>query len=338
MKTITALLFLLFIPIAACANEADTGDPSLNPVDIQEWPVPYKGRPRDPFVAGDDTVWFVGQAGHYLGRFTPSTETFFKYDLEDQPGPHNLIVSSAGIVWYAGNLKGYIGRYDPETNQLSKIQMPDPAAEDPHTLVFDQDERHIWFTVQGGNFIGRLNTADSKVDLIPVPTPRARPYGIRLAPDGTPWIVLLGTNKLARVDPSTLTITEISIPNQDARPRRLEITDDLRVWYADYAAGVLGMYDPEAEVFKEWSLPGGEGARPYGTALDQRGRVWLVTGTRPNYFVGFDTQAEKIASITAIPSGGGTVRHMDYHPATDTVWFGTDTQNLGRAKVGIEAR
>ncbi len=58
-----------------------------------------------------------------------------------------------------------------------------------------------------------------------------------------------------------------------------------------------------------------------------------VTGVRPNLFVGFDTQAEKIVSITPVPSGGGTVRHMDYHPQTGSVWFGTDAGTIGMAEV-----
>src|SRR5690606_10992748 len=220
---------------------------TLNPITIDEWDVPFGGRARDPFAAGEDEVWFVGQRGHYLARFQPSTGEFFKRDLPDEAGPHNLIVGSDGIVWYAGNLRGYIGRYDPATDEIEKIEMPDPAARDPHTLVFDASEEHILFTVQGGNFVGRLTIADRAVDLIPVPTPRARPYGIKIAADGTPWIVLLGTNKIASVDPESLTLTEHEIPHAAARPRRLEITADGRIWYADTGRGYLGMYDPSAD-------------------------------------------------------------------------------------------
>ena len=32
-------------------------------------------------------------------------------------------------------------------------------------------------------------------------------------------------------------------------------------------------------------------------------------------------------------SGGGTVRHMVYHSATRTIWFGTDTNQLGKAVI-----
>lgn len=333
--------FVWLLVLFSSTLTAEPAGTQQNPVNIKEWEVPYGGQPRDPFAAGADEIWFVGQAGHYLARFTPSTGEFFKHDLGDEAGPHNLIVGKDGIVWYAGNLKGYIGRYDPKTGKTTKIKMPDPAAKDPHTLVFDRDQKHIWFTVQWGNFVGRLTVADLSVELIPVQTEKARPYGIKMAPDGTPWVVLLGTYKLGAVNVQAMKLVEHELPKRDARPRRLEITDDGRIWYADYGRGVLGLYNPHAagneRLFKEWALPGDKDARPYGMALDKRGHVWVVTtGKQPNLFVGFDTKAEKIVSITPIPSGGGTVRHMDYHAPTDTVWFGTDTQMLGRAVVNMK--
>lgn len=306
-----------------------------NAIPIKEWKVPYEGRPRDPFVAGPDAVWFVGQTDGYLARLTPSTGEFFQRDLGDDAGPHNTIVGKDGIVWIAGNLNAYIGRYDPKTDELERIEMPDPEAADPHTMVFDADQSHIWFTVQGGNFVGRLTLADREVELIKVPTGWARPYGIRIAPDGTPWIAMFGTNKLASVDPATMTLTEHEIPHAEARPRRLEITPNGRIWYSDYARGKIGRFDPESGDFAEWALPSGAGSKPYGTALDDDGVVWIVeTGVSPNLFVGFDTKREELVSITPVPSGGGTLRHMDYTPEADAVWFGADTGTIGRADVG----
>lgn len=323
-----ALLALALVPATrALAQDIET----LRPVDVKEWPVPWGGRPRDPFAAGADEVWFVGQGGHYLARLTPSTGEFFKRDLADEPGPHNLIVGADGVVWYAGNLKGYIGRYDPKTDEITKIEMPRADARDPHTMVFDDGERHIWFTLQGSNMVGRLTLADRSVELIEVPTDQARPYGINIAPDGTPWVALVGTDKLASVDPETLVLTEQVIPVRDATPRRLEITDDGRVWYADFARGVLGMFDPAGKTFDEWELPSGPDSRPYGMEKDAAGRVWVVeTGVSPNLIVGFDTAARQIVSVTPVPSGAGSVRHMHYHAPTSTVWFGTDRDTVGR--------
>ena len=168
-----------------------------------------------------------------------------------------------------------------------------------------------------------------------MPTSNARPYGIKVAPNRMVWIVLLGTNKLASVHPQTMKLTEYEIPARRARPRRLEITSDGRIWYADYRRGYLGRYDPNTKGFSEWALPSGDRSYPYGMAMDKNGRIWVVeTGVSPNLFVGFDTRIESVFSVTPIPSGAGSVRHMNYHAATGTIWFGTDLNTLGRAAVG----
>lgn len=325
---------ILGVALIAVLGHAAPVESAENRVNIEEWKVEAEGRPRDPYASGPDTVWFVGQVGDYIGRLTPSTGQIEIRPLEDEPGPHNLIVGSDGVVWYAGNLSGYIGRYDPKTDEIRRIEMPDSAADDPHTLVFDADEQHIWFTVQHGNFIGRLSLDDQKVDLIQAPTDGARPYGIKTGPDGTVWVALVGTNKLASVDPRTLAITEHEIPAKDARPRRLEVTEAGEVWYADYRRGVAGRFSPSSGAFAELALPSGAGSRPYGTALDPAGLLWIVeTGVEPNRLIGIDTGAAKILSVTPIPSGAGTIRHMHYYPAEGEVWFATDAATVGRAHV-----
>jgi virginiamycin B lyase len=308
-------------------------------VDIKEWAAPYENsRPRDPFAESANSVWFVGQAGGYLANLNVETGEFSKVDLPDGSRPHNLIVDSDGIVWYAGNTTALIGRYDPKTEAMEEIPMPDPAARDPHTLIFDENEENIFFTVQGGNMIGRLNIDTRKVDLVSASEPGSRPYGIKLGPDGSIWAVLFGKNKLAHIDPDSLELTEIDLPRAETRPRRLEVTADGKVWFVDYAGGMLGRYDPESEEVAEWAMPQGAGARPYGTALDSSGRLWMVaTGVQPNVFIGFDPETEEFFGATEIPSGGGAIRHMHYHEPSGAVWFGTDANTIGRAIVTAPA-
>ncbi len=318
--------------LAASAQEQET-------VDIQEWEVPFeKSRPRDPFAVSETSVWFVGQRAGYLAHLNAETGEFMKYDLKEGSAPHNLIVGSDGVVWFAGNRTALIGRFDPKTDTVEEILMPDEAAKDPHTLVFDEGEENIWFTLQGANMMGRLNLETRKVDLIPSKTESSRPYGIKMAPDGSVWVVLLGTYKLVHIDPETMETEEIDLPREEARPRRLEVTADGRVWYVDYAKGMLGVYNPETEKFKEWAFPQGEEARPYGMASDVSGRLWAVaTGVQPNMFMGFDPEEEEFFSATEIPSGGGTIRHMHYYEPAGQVWFGTDTNYIGRAIVEPQA-
>jgi len=326
---ILGLLITLLVVIFAFPTLAGE---RKNPVEIREWEISAGGRSRDPFAAGKDTVWFVGQAGDYLGRLNPLTDDILIRELDDGPGPHNLIVGSNGVVWYSGNLSGYIGRYDPKTDTIRKIKMP-AGAYDPHTLVFDENERNIWFTSQSANVMGRLSLSDQKVDIIPSPADYARPYGIVMAPDGMAWVALFGVNQIAAIDPATLKLRSYALP-EGARPRRIDVTSDGKIWYVDYRRGYLGRIDPKPGTLREWPMPSGSDAQPYGMAVDTRDRIWFVeTGVSPNRFVGFNPKSEKFFSITPIPSGAGSVRHMHYQKETGQVWFGTDENTIGRAQV-----
>ena len=309
-------------------------DPAAAQVPIKEWPVPYAGsRPRDPYIDGQNRVWFVGQVGNYIAYLDPRSGNFRRYELEEGALPHNLIVDRNDMVWYAGNGNGHIGKLDPRTGKVTRYPMPDPEARDPHTLVFDQ-KGDIWFTVQNSNFVGRLLTKTGKIDLIKVATPGARPYGIKVDSKGRPWFNEFGSDKIAMVDPSTLKIREYSLPSDKSRGRRMAITSDDRVWYVDYTRGFLGRLDPATGQFKEWALPGGPAALPYAMASDDKDRLWMVeTGPQPNRLVGFDPKTEKFFGITPIPSGGGTVRHMMFDRRGGQIWFGTDNNTIGRAEV-----
>ncbi len=116
MKMIT-LTVVAMISVAVPVEAANV----LNPVEIKEWNVAFGGRSRDPFAESANSVWFVGQGGNYLARFDPTTGEMTRKSLDDEPGPHNLIVGTDGIVWYSGNLSGYIGRFDPNSGRLEKI-------------------------------------------------------------------------------------------------------------------------------------------------------------------------------------------------------------------------
>ena len=303
-------------------------------IDIREWPVPWEDtRPRDPAIDRQGRVWFVGQTGDYIGRLDPKTGKFERFELEKGAGPHNLIVGSNGEIWFAGNRKGYIGRLDPSTGNIRKYPMPDPAAGDPHTLVSSPDGT-IWFTVQAGSFVGRFNPKTAHIDLVKVPTRGARPYGIVVDATGRPWFNEFGTNAIGSIDPKTMKLEEYKLPHERARGRRIALGRDGGVWYVDYGRGALARLDPKSGKVEEWQTPSGAGSLPYAMAVDDRGRFWFVeTGPQPNKLVGFDPRSGTFFSVSTIPSGGSTVRHMIFHPKTREIWFGTDANTIGRAKV-----
>jgi virginiamycin B lyase len=333
----TLLVGTVFAPLESVAQPLS--DPELT-----EWEVPWPdSRPRDPMVAPDGRVWFCGQAGAYIAVFDPETQDFTQYDTEGVR-PHNLIVDDDGIVWYAGNAANpgaearHIGRLDPATGEITKYMLPDERARDPHTLTFDS-EGNIWFTVQGGNFVGKFWTGTGEFRLVESmrTTGRrgssSRPYGIVLDSNDRPWIALFNTNHIATVDPETFAFETFELP-ENALPRRLAITSDDVLWYGDWTRGTLGRLDPETGAVREFPLPGGTDSRPYGMLADDSDRIWLVeTGPEPNNFIGFDPLTEEIFSQVAPESGAGSIRHMYFDAETNSVWFGADANTIGVARL-----
>ena len=322
-------------------------------VEITEWDVPFSmgrwgelidklpagghqaTRPRDPYVHPDGRVFFCGQKGNYIGVLDPASGQFGRYAVAPGTHPHNLIIDADGLIWYAGNRNSHIGRLDPATGEITRYATPDPGVSDPHTMIWDS-RSDIWFTSQGSNGIGKLFTKTGAVQWLTVPTRRARPYGIVMDRAGEqPWIALFGTHKLATVEPATMALTEYRLPRSAARPRRLAVTSDGAVWYVDYAGGRLGRLEPGSGKVQEWTVPGGKGARPYAMCVDDRDRLWFIESRRgePSRLVGFDSQTHEFGWLTNLASGGGTVRHMVFHAPSREIWFGTDANTIGRARI-----
>ncbi len=304
--------------------------PAASEVEVTEWDVPWEhSRPRDPWVESAERVWFVGQRDHYVATLDPQSGEFERIDLEDGAGPHTVIWNERG-AWYAGNRADHIGLIDAQTGEIERFMLPGEGRRDPHTMDFTS-AGDIWFSVQHGNQIGHLDTESGEITLHEVATGGARPYGLLVDDQDRPWVTLFGTNKLATVDASGA-VAEIELPRADARPRRLALPGDGTVWYVDYAGGYLGRYDPASGEVDEWQTPAGHESRPYAMTSDDDGRLWLFeTGIFPNRLVGFDPQTESFTEPVELDSGGGTVRHMVFDPDSGSIWFGTDTDTVGRA-------
>jgi len=327
MKIRALLIFSCGLLWPAMSSHADT-------VDIREWLIPWeKSEPSHVYVDHIGRVWFTSRGGDYIANFSPESGEFNRYDLRKGTGPSALLVDSNRVLWFVSDRRRYIGSLDPGTGRVAEISMPDKKAKDLQALAFD-DAGDIWFTVEKSNFIGRLRVANGDVDLIPVPSKKVEPHGIVINSDNEPWSAASGRNVLLRINQYSWSISEFESPNKKSRFREIVTTSDNQVWYADYELGSLGRFNPQTGVFTEWPLPGGKKSRPIGMAVDRNDRVWIIeTGDKPSRLIGFDTGTEAFLSETDIPSGGGLVDNMHYYEPAGEIWFGTETNYIGRAKV-----
>ena len=91
---------------------------------------------------------------------------------------------------------------------------------------------------------------------------------------------------------------------------------------AAYAAG-----PGEAYNFIMISSPGGAQSRPYAITADGNGRLWVSETGPVKKMVAFDPKTEKFFANIPVSNN---IRHMMYDPKTGTMWFGTDSNTIGR--------
>ena len=167
-----------------------------------------------------------------------------------------------------------------------------------------------------------------------MPNKKLRLRDIVITTDNMPWAIATEDNQIVRVNRADMSVTEIETPNEKSDFRQLATTSDGKLWFTDFEFGTLVRYDSQSNYFEEWLLPGGANSKPGGMAVDKDDRIWLVeTGQNPNRLVGFDTGTQTFLTETAIPSGAGSVSHLHYFEPAGEMWFGTETNYVGRAKV-----
>jgi virginiamycin B lyase len=328
MRSLVIAFTLTAIGLHATAGQA------APPEAVKEFKVPWeRTTPRDPFVDQQGRVWFVGQMGNYVATLDPARGEFKRYEIDAGTYPHNLVVDRHNSVWFTGNRNGRIVHLDPQTGKLETYLIPDSSVRDPHTMTFDA-KGDAWFTAQFGGAVGKLNVADGSIRLWHL-AKDARPYGIVLDAKGRPWFDEFGTNKIGTIDPESGELKEFTLPNERTRPRRIAMTSDGIIWYGDYTRGYLGRLDPKTGKTEEFAMPSGPNSWPYAMATDDQDRVWVAeTGIQPNALVAFDTKSRRwVASLPVGERAPNTVRHMVFDKKTRQLWFGSDQNFIGSAKV-----
>lgn len=313
-------------------------EPKLIPGDVQiaikEWQVPTLGqRSRDPIQLANGMIYWTGQYGSLIGELDPRTGKMREFKLAADVRPHSIAADANGQIWYLGNGNGTVGRIDPVTGQTTAVfRMNAPNATDPHTGEFDKQGR-FWFTLQQSNMIGRLIPSTGELKLITLPTPNARPYGLKFDSKGAPWIAYNGSYKLATLDPTTMAVKEYATATPETRIRRLALLNDDTVFYVDNGRGTLGRLDPKTGAFKEWPSPSGPKSHPYAIEVVDDIVWYNESNQRPDALVRFDPKTEKFQSW-AIPSGYGIIRHMRKSPNGELLIHQSMSNRIGMVTIG----
>ena len=300
---------------------------------IEMWDVPTQGsRPHDPLAARDGSIWWTGQLANKLGRVDPRTGAIREYTLKSAfTGPHGLAEDQTGKIWFTGNNTALIGKLDPSTGLVTEYPLPDANAKDPHTLNFDQSGI-LWFTVQQANMIGRLDPATGAIRLVTSPTPKSRPYGLKINAEGTPIVVEFGTNKIASIDPKTMAIREMCCrmlpPDRDVSRSVPTGWSGTSILQAAISAGSILRPARSRSGFR----PAERSRNPMASSSPRARCGTRRSAAKPNTIVRFDPATEKFQSW-AIPGGGDIVRNMDVTPDGNPVIADSLTNQVGLVQI-----
>jgi virginiamycin B lyase len=319
----TAALLAATAP-AHAGGSNDGVSPGIAPVftgQVSEWAVPTPEFARDPAVAPDGSVFIAVMHGNKIARFDPRSEQFIEWELPPRAHPHGLLVDRDGMVWYTGN--GTIGRLDSKTGRVTEFKLP--SGGDPHTIVIDEEQKHLWFTVQGGDRVGRPERATGKIMEYPA---KGGPYGIALDKAGNVWVCLIRADKLAKIDPRTGALATLDMP-PGSRPRRIAASPDGTLWVTLYGAGKLVRIDPSAgRLLQEVRLPAGDNGGPYAVTVDGAGVVW-ANEIHTDTVVRLDPRTGDL-KVVKLPSRGLGIRKMVVDGEGRLWYMGSHNGRLGR--------
>lgn len=323
---------LLLLPLVAPAILTAQTPAGRFTARVQEWPVPFAASlPVDPYADSQGRVWFTGEAEAFVAYLDPATGRFRRYDVDPGTRPRSVIVDAAGRAWYAGGGKAMIGRIDPASGLITRFRLDDPALADPRAIAFDR-RGNLWITAGRGDAVARMEMANGRLRTVRL-QPGSVPDG--LVVDSTtdrPWFAESGAARIGTVDPNTFELREYALPDTASRVRRIALVDG-RLVAGDAARGAVVRLDPANGNVATWPLPDGATSQPWGMSQDDRGRTWVaVTGTDPARFLALDPGTGAIVGEAA-PRSGGIVRSMRFDRRTRFIWFGSDSNVIGRIEV-----
>lgn len=107
-------------------------------------------------------------------------------------------------------------------------------------------------------------------------------------------------------------ISEWAVPYQHSRPRDPFVDSLGRVWFCGQAGGYLAYLEPESGEFKKYPL---------------------AEGGSPNRLVEFDIAKQAFDTVIDVPNAGGSIRHMYFDDGRQSIWFGEDTNFIGRLRI-----
>jgi virginiamycin B lyase len=223
-------------------------------------------RPRTIATAPDGTLWFTEEGGDRLGHFNPFAGTLGERKLGPGARPTGLAVRADGTIWIAE--PGQKGFAMVMPGGGSEFGIPFPRAE-PNDVV-PGPEGNVWFTEEGGPWLGRVTSAAqtrSRFERLGVPARRGT-QRLAFGPAGDFWYT--SGSLIGSMSPDYWTADLACLPGGcDLTPAALAVGAEGSLWYSTAPApdasrltpGAIGTFKPPRIMAKVNRVGGGLSGR-----------------------------------------------------------------------------
>ncbi|MBT4161185.1 MAG: hypothetical protein HOC70_11510 [Gammaproteobacteria bacterium] len=188
-----------------------------------------------------------------LGKFSPSTNSFTRYEISLDASPQEIVIGEQGMLWLVAADRNQLLKVDAGTGKVVSYQIPTPDS-NPQGLTIDH-KGDVWFSEPNVNKIGRFSPNDGYFKEFDIPTAFANPGSMAVDVEGKVWFVERSSNRLGVLYPDLNRFDEALIPTLNALPHAIDADGQGRLWFLEYRGNKVGVFDPQSATFNEFDIP-----------------------------------------------------------------------------------
>ena len=244
-------------------------DPKTGKVDLI--PLGRGSAPHGVVLDKDGSAWFTDGGQNAIVRVDAKTLAVTKWPLPQETGYTNLntaIFDKAGVHWFTGQ-SGIYGRLDPKSGAMKVFDAPKGrGAYGIHVTP----EGSLYFASLAGSYIGRIDAATGKAQVIEPPT---RDQGARRVwsdSKGMVWVSEWNSGNLSRYDPKNNAWKTWKAPGDRPHVYAVYVDETDRPWISEWDKQVMMRFDPATEKFD--SFASSSGTANVRQIHGRRGEVW----------------------------------------------------------------
>lgn len=247
-------------------------DPKTGKVDLI--PLGSGSSPHGVILDRDGSAWFTDGGQNAIVRVDAKTLAVKKWPLPKDTGYANLntaIFDNAGIHWFTGQ-SGYYGRLDPKSGELKVYDAP--KGRGPYGIHATPDGT-VYFASLAGSYVGRIDAATHKVQVIEPPTPRQGARRVWSDSRGMVWVSEWNSGNLSRYDPQAAGSSAWKVwkaPGESPRAYAVYVDETDKVWIAEWHKQLMMRFDPATEQWQ--SFASSSGTANVRQIHGRKGEVW----------------------------------------------------------------